>query len=79
MSTLEKAHPVEQAWALDASHKFHLELSVTNTQIRNIECAVGTIRPDSPINTKAFGTIENCFLTGSARLLENIPELVSKL
>jgi hypothetical protein len=43
MSTLEKAHPVEQTKAPDGSHKFHLELSITDTQIRNAEYAVGAV------------------------------------
>jgi hypothetical protein len=43
MSTLEKAQPIEQTKAPDGSHKFHLELSVTDTQIRNAEYAAGAV------------------------------------
>ena len=43
MSSLEKAHPIEQTKAPDGSHKFHLELSVTDTQIRNAEYAAGAV------------------------------------
>ncbi|HEY9753755.1 MAG TPA: hypothetical protein V6C97_01195 [Oculatellaceae cyanobacterium] len=43
MSTLDKAHPLVQASAPDASHKFHLDLSVTDTQIRNAEYAAGAV------------------------------------
>jgi hypothetical protein len=33
----------------------------------------------TPINKKAFRTIENCFLTGSAKSLENIPDLFERV
>ena len=176
MSTLEKA-PAERAGAPDASHKFHLEFSVTDTQIRNaeyvvgatgvaalgvialrtgklvlledavpsLETAVNSVRVDflrltnsepkqnfyqlrnglelllrdgsrivakygvpsfydeagkglhvslhsrempsmlfqnqelTPINKKAFRTIENCFLTGSTKSLERIPNLCEQV
>jgi hypothetical protein len=41
MSTLETPYTVEHTNAPDGSHKFHLELSVTDTQIRNAEYAAG--------------------------------------
>jgi hypothetical protein len=33
----------------------------------------------TPINKKAFRTIENCFLTGSTKSLERIPNLCEQV
>jgi hypothetical protein len=43
MSTLEKPRRVERTNAPDVSHKLHLELSITDTQIRNVEYAAGSV------------------------------------
>jgi hypothetical protein len=70
MSTIEKARQIEQTNVPDASHKFHLELSITDTQIRNIECAVGAV------GAVALGVI--ALRTGKLALLEkSIPEIES--
>ena len=68
MSTIEKARQAEQTNASDASHKFHLELSITDTQIRNIECAVGAV------GAVALGVI--ALRTGKLALLEkSVPQI----
>jgi hypothetical protein len=67
MSTLEKAHPVEQTNASDGGHKFHLEFS--DTQIRNAEYAAG-----AAVGAAALGVI--ALRTGKLALLEeSMPSL----
>jgi hypothetical protein len=67
MSTLEKTAP-EQTKPQDASHKFQLEFSITDSQIRRAEYALGTV------GALALGVV--AFRTGKLALLEkSLPEI----